>query len=128
MYPFGMEKTIQIPISICDPADVHIVYRPLNKHHLHQLMITFAKKPCSIDMIVDLVPYDVKTRIMLCKDEIKEEMLSSYRYYIISRQHSIMAARKLLEVPHCPSLFLIILGHRTSRILCAQDAIRLLNF
>ena len=48
-------------------------------------------------MIVDLVPYDVQTKKMLRKDEIVLSKVLSYRYYVVSGQHSILVARTIVE-------------------------------
>ena len=65
-------------------------------------MSQFTSKPHVVDMIANLVPYDVQTKKMLTKDEIVLSKVLSYRYYVFSGQHSILVARTIVEAPTFP--------------------------
>ena len=62
MYPFGQNQTFLIPVTLCDCGHAHYIYRSIKKVHYKYLMSQFTSKPHVVDMIVDLVPYDVQTK------------------------------------------------------------------
>ncbi|KAJ7518026.1 hypothetical protein O6H91_21G051600 [Diphasiastrum complanatum] len=64
---------------------------------------------------------------MLQKEELKKDLLHQYRYYIISGQHSIMAAKKLVLSLQCPNYLKQYYGKRLSRILCCLDTVELVK-
>lgn len=127
MYPFGQNQTFLIPVTLCDCAPAHYVYRSINKVHYKYLMSQFTSKPHVVDMIADLVPYDVQTKKMLTKDEIVLSKVLSYRYYVVSGQHSILVARTIVEAPTCPKHLRDCYSTRNCRILGAQDYLETLK-
>lgn len=121
MYPFGMQCVFSVPVSLCDCAPAHMLYRPLNKHHLADLVQEFLHKTHSVDFIADIVPYETGSKRLLVTNEIKKENVLKMRYFIISGQHSISAARQLTELPSCPDHYLKAYKYRKCRILSAQE-------
>ncbi|KAJ7570940.1 hypothetical protein O6H91_01G140800 [Diphasiastrum complanatum] len=127
MYPFGKNRTFLIPVTLCDCAPAYYVYRSINKVHYKYLMSQFTSMPHVVDMIADLVPYDVQTKKMLKRDEILESKFFSYKYYVVFGQHSILVARRIVESPTCPQHLRDCYSTRNSRILGAQDYLETLK-
>jgi len=115
-YPFGMNASFEIDVMNCTPAPSHMVYRGLVKEHVTKLLREFCSKPQHCIVLADLMPYDPKTNLPL--ENVQRNKIQSLHYWIISRQHSIEAAKKLQHITY-PSLEMIkrTYRYRTSRIL-----------
>lgn len=88
-----MNTYFEIDVMNCSKAPSHIVYRGLVEEHVTKLVTYFCSKPQSCVAVVDIMPYDPLT--MLPLKTVNKENLNSLKYWVISGQHSIEAAKTL---------------------------------
>lgn len=95
-YPLGYDAIFKIDVSNCFPAPAHFVYRRLN---------TDWVKILTRDMIKDTKFQEVLGIVMPCDDLLKtplqsfsKEQVTKAKYWIISGQHSISAAKRLQKL------------------------------
>lgn len=96
-FKFGVQFTALICVDYCNLAPDSYKCRPLSDEYVKYLLKTFAghSRPCSL--AADLMPYDPHTNVPLKSDEVHLDKLQQYHYWILSGQHSIMAARAFLR-------------------------------
>jgi len=92
-YPFGMNTYFEIDVLNCTRAPSHMVYRGIVPKHVTKLVREFCTKPQSCVVVADLMPYDPSTNLPL--ENVQNKKLHSYKYWVISGQYSIEAAKSL---------------------------------
>ena len=96
-FKFGVQFTALIPVEQCEIAPMAYKCRPLSSAYVKYLVKQFAGHSRPNSNTADLMPYDPKTEEPLRSDEVQFEKLDQYHYWILSGQHSIMAARFFLH-------------------------------
>ncbi|MCO5550977.1 hypothetical protein L7F22_004472 [Adiantum nelumboides] len=92
-YPFGFESNFSIDIMKCFPAPSHYVYRMLNKDWVKILTHDLIKDTKFQEILAIVMPIDEKLQRPL--QTFTKDQISSATYWIISGQHSIVAAKRL---------------------------------
>ena len=96
-FKFGVQSTHLISIDQCNIAPKSYKCRPLSYLYVIYLLDQFAKHSRPVSMAADLMPYDPITKTPLKTNEVQEDKLATYHYWILSGQHSIMAARSFMR-------------------------------
>lgn len=92
-YPFGFESNFSIDVMKCLPAPSHYVYRRLNKDWVKILTHDLIKDTKFQDILAIVMPIDENLQRPL--QTFTRDQISSATYWIISGQHSIVAAKRL---------------------------------
>ncbi|MCO5569843.1 hypothetical protein L7F22_023557 [Adiantum nelumboides] len=92
-YPFGFESNFSIDVMKCFPAPSHYVYRMLNKDWVKILTHDLIKDTKFQEILAIVMPIDEKLQHPL--QTFTKDQISSATYWIISGQHSIVAAKHL---------------------------------
>ncbi|MCO5590770.1 hypothetical protein L7F22_044745 [Adiantum nelumboides] len=92
-YPFGFESNFSIDVMKCFPAPSHYVYRMLNKDWVKILTYDLIKDTKFQEILAIVMPIDEKLQRPL--QTFTKDQISSATYWIISGQHSIVAAKRL---------------------------------
>ncbi|MCO5592556.1 hypothetical protein L7F22_046559 [Adiantum nelumboides] len=92
-YPFGFESNFSIDVMKCFPAPSHYVYRMLNKDWVKILTHDLIKNTKFQEILAIVMPIDEKLQCPL--QTFTKDQISSATYWIISGQHSIVAAKHL---------------------------------
>ncbi|MCO5567907.1 hypothetical protein L7F22_021603 [Adiantum nelumboides] len=92
-YPFGFESNFSIDVMKCFPAPSHYVYRMLNKDWVKILTHDLIKDTKFQEILAIVMPIDEKLQRPL--QTFTKDQISSATYWIISGQHSIVAAKHL---------------------------------
>ena len=95
-FQFGVQYTQLIPIEQCNLAPEAYKCRPLSKAYVKYLLKLFASHSRPVSNAADLMPYDPITKMPLQTNEVQGDKLGTYHYWILSGQHSILAARSFL--------------------------------
>ena len=96
-FKFGVQFTQLISVEQCNLAPDKYKCRPLSSVYVKFLLQQFAKHSRPVSNAADLMPYDPITKEPLKTDEVHGDKLATYHYWIISGQHSIIAARAFLR-------------------------------
>ena len=96
-FKFGVQFTQLIPVDQCNLAPNAYKCRALSEVYVKYLLRQFAGHSRPVSNAADLMPYDPITKIPLKTDEVHGDKLTSYSYWILSGQHSIIAARAFLQ-------------------------------
>ena len=95
---FGVQFTALIPVEQCNLAPLSYKCRPLSDDYVKYLVKQFAGHSRPNSNAADLMPYDPVTNLPLRSEEIDKDKIEHYHYWILSGQHSVMAARGFLRV------------------------------
>lgn len=96
-FKFGVQFTQLIHVDQCNLAPDAYKCRPLSKAYVKFLLKQFAGHSRPVSNAADLMPYDPMTKMPLKADEVQGDKLTTYHYWILSGQHSIIAARSFLR-------------------------------
>ena len=96
-FKFGVQYTSLISVEQCSLAPEAYKCRPLSDAYVKYLLKVFAGHSRPVSIAADLMPYDPLTNLPLKTEEVHADKLDTYQYWIISGQHSIMAARIFLR-------------------------------
>ncbi len=96
-FKFGVQYTSLISVELCNLAPEAYKCRPLSDAYVKYLLKVFAGHSRPVSIAADLMPYDPLTNMPLKTEEVHADKLDTYQYWIISGQHSIMAARIFLR-------------------------------
>ncbi|MCO5594085.1 hypothetical protein L7F22_048106 [Adiantum nelumboides] len=92
-YPFGFESNFSIYVMKCFSAPSHYVYRMMNKDWVKILTHDLIKDTKFQEILAIVMPIDEKLQRPL--QTFTKDQISSATYWIISGQHSIVAAKRL---------------------------------
>ncbi|MCO5596626.1 hypothetical protein L7F22_050693 [Adiantum nelumboides] len=96
-FKFGVQFTQLINVDQCNLAPDHFKCRPLSGVYVKFLLRQFAKHSRPVSNAADLMPYDPIKKEPLKANEVHADKLATYHYWILSGQHSIIAARAFLR-------------------------------
>ncbi|MCO5563061.1 hypothetical protein L7F22_016697 [Adiantum nelumboides] len=96
-FKFGVQFTQLINVDQCNLAPNHFKCRPLSGVYVKFLLRQFAKHSRPVSNAADLMPYDPIKKEPLKANEVHADKLATYHYWILSGQHSIIAARAFLR-------------------------------
>ncbi|MCO5546609.1 hypothetical protein L7F22_000039 [Adiantum nelumboides] len=96
-FKFGVQFTQLINVDQCNLAPDHFKCRPLLGVYVKFLLRQFAKHSRPVSNAADLMPYDPIKKEPLKANEVHADKLATYHYWILSGQHSIIAARAFLR-------------------------------
>ncbi len=96
-FKFGVQFTQLISIDQCNLSPNHYKCRPLSELYVKHLLRQFAKHSMPVSNAADLMPYDPITKEPLKANDVHGDKLATYHYWILSGQHSIIAARSFLR-------------------------------
>ncbi|MCO5550217.1 hypothetical protein L7F22_003699 [Adiantum nelumboides] len=96
-FKFGVQFTQLINVDQCNLAPDHFKCRPLSGVYVKFLLRQFAKHSRLVSNAVDLMPYDPINKETLKANQVHTDKLATYHYWILSGQHSIIAARAFLR-------------------------------
>ena len=96
-FKFGVQFTQLIPVDQCNLAPDPYKCRPLSDMYVKYLLRQFAGHSRPVSNAADLMLYDPMTKIPLKENEVQGDKLATYHYWILSGQHSIIAARAFLR-------------------------------
>lgn len=92
-YPFGVSTSFNIDVMQCFPAPSNYVYRRLNKDWVKILTHDFIEDTKQEEILAILMPVDPDLKKPLTK--LAKEDINKVKYWIVSGQHSISAAKRL---------------------------------
>ena len=92
-YPFGCESIFSIDVMNSFPAPAHYVYRKLNSDWVKILTNDMIEDTRFEEILAIVMPVDDNLSTPLQK--LSQDKISSVKYWIISGQHSISAAKHL---------------------------------
>ncbi|MCO5566848.1 hypothetical protein L7F22_020530 [Adiantum nelumboides] len=96
-FKFEVQFTQLINVDQCNLAPDHFKCRPLSGVYVKFLLRQFAKHSRPVSNAADLMPYDPIKKKPLKANEVHADKLATYHYWILSGQHSIIAARAFLR-------------------------------
>ncbi|MCO5603473.1 hypothetical protein L7F22_057623 [Adiantum nelumboides] len=96
-FKFGVQFTQLINVDQCNLAPDHFKCRPLSGVYVKFLLRQFAKHSRPVSNAADLMSYDPIKKEPLKANEVHADNLATYHYWILSGQHSIIAARAFLR-------------------------------
>ncbi|MCO5614410.1 hypothetical protein L7F22_068691 [Adiantum nelumboides] len=96
-FKVGVQFTQLINVDQCNLAPDHFKYRPLSGVYVKFLLRQFAKHSRPVSNAADLMPYDPIKKEPLKANEVHADKLATYHYWILSGQHSIIAAKAFLR-------------------------------
>ncbi|MCO5578447.1 hypothetical protein L7F22_032289, partial [Adiantum nelumboides] len=104
-FPFGPTTQFAIPVVKCEEAPPLYTYRTLAWDYVETLTNLFVNNPMAPATVAYLMPFvkeNGKARPMQC-EEVDRHKLETYDYWIISRLHSIHAAKIYIQstTPRC---------------------------
>lgn len=92
-YPFGSDSTFSIDVLSCFPAPANYVYRKLNKDWVKILTHDLIEDTKFEEILAIVMPFDPDSQLPL--QVFTKEDIPHAKYWIISGQHSISAAKRL---------------------------------
>lgn len=104
-FPFGLYKEFEIPVEKCFQAPGYVICREFNPTKLEIVFNWFtsrANNPSSCAYLMPISWIKDDKAIAMKKDEVKVEDVQKYSYWIIDGQHSISAAKALVQADPLP--------------------------